>query len=248
MSTAVLGKKVRRNVSRRNDRKKSADGGAMVGGLVWGLGRTVVTLTQWIFGIAFLVAISFGILSAYRWVTEHEFFALVNLNIMGGQRLSPEEIAAMGGVSAGMNVLSINIAEVQRRIAASEWLESVSVTRVLPDGLVIEVKEREPAFLVRRDEQLYYADVNGQPIVTVGVEKFISLPLLEKEDGVPVGNGIRQLLDAVWGYNHEGYEHAVNCHINRLRAKIEPDPTKPQLLLTVWGIGYKFTTDKLTAA
>ena len=46
MSTAVLGKKVRRNVPRRNDRKKSADGGAMVGGLVWGLGRTVVTFGE----------------------------------------------------------------------------------------------------------------------------------------------------------------------------------------------------------
>lgn len=41
-----------------------------------------------------------------------------------------------------------------------------------------------------------------------------------------------QLLDAVWGYSHEGYEHAVNCHINRLRAKIEPDPRAPRLLLT----------------
>jgi DNA-binding response OmpR family regulator len=49
-----------------------------------------------------------------------------------------------------------------------------------------------------------------------------------------------QLLDAVWGYNHDGYEHAVNCHINRLRAKIETDPSKPKLLMTVWGVGYKF--------
>ena len=49
-----------------------------------------------------------------------------------------------------------------------------------------------------------------------------------------------QLLDAVWGYSHEGYEHAVNCHINRLRAKIEGDPAKPELLRTVWGVGYKF--------
>jgi DNA-binding response OmpR family regulator len=49
-----------------------------------------------------------------------------------------------------------------------------------------------------------------------------------------------QLLDAVWGYNHDGYEHAVNCHINRLRAKIEVDSGKPKLLLTVWGVGYKF--------
>jgi DNA-binding response OmpR family regulator len=52
-----------------------------------------------------------------------------------------------------------------------------------------------------------------------------------------------QLLDAVWGYNHDGYEHAVNCHINRLRAKIEEDPGEPKLLLTVWGVGYKFSPD-----
>lgn len=51
-----------------------------------------------------------------------------------------------------------------------------------------------------------------------------------------------ELLDAVWGYGHDGYEHTVNSHINRLRAKLEPDPTRPQFLLTVWGVGYKFRT------
>jgi DNA-binding response OmpR family regulator len=56
-----------------------------------------------------------------------------------------------------------------------------------------------------------------------------------------------QLLDAVWGYHHEGYEHAVNCHINRLRAKIEKDPSEPKLLLTVWGVGYKFAPESSTA-
>jgi DNA-binding response OmpR family regulator len=50
-----------------------------------------------------------------------------------------------------------------------------------------------------------------------------------------------QLLDKVWGYGHDGYEHTVNSHINRLRAKIEIDPAKPHYILTVWGIGYKFT-------
>ena len=50
-----------------------------------------------------------------------------------------------------------------------------------------------------------------------------------------------QLLDAVWGYGHDGYEHTVNSHINRLRAKIEKDPAHPSYVLTVWGVGYKFT-------
>lgn len=50
-----------------------------------------------------------------------------------------------------------------------------------------------------------------------------------------------QLLDYVWGYGHDGYEHTVNSHINRLRAKIENNPAQPEYILTVWGVGYKFT-------
>lgn len=48
-----------------------------------------------------------------------------------------------------------------------------------------------------------------------------------------------QLLSAVWGYSHDGYEHTVTTHINRLRAKLEADPMRPELILTARGAGYK---------
>jgi DNA-binding response OmpR family regulator len=48
-----------------------------------------------------------------------------------------------------------------------------------------------------------------------------------------------QLLQQVWGYAHSGYEHTVNSHINRLRAKIERDPNRPEIIETVWGVGYR---------
>lgn len=49
-----------------------------------------------------------------------------------------------------------------------------------------------------------------------------------------------QLLDAVWGYGFDGYQHTVNSHINRLRRKIEHKPESPEHVITVWGVGYKF--------
>src|SRR5260370_18064012 len=51
----------------------------------------------------------------------------------------------------------------------------------------------------------------------------------------------KYLLEKIWDYSYEGYDRTIDSHINRLRAKIEENPDNPQLVLTVWGIGYKFT-------
>jgi DNA-binding response OmpR family regulator len=48
-----------------------------------------------------------------------------------------------------------------------------------------------------------------------------------------------ELLDAVWGLGYGGFEHTVNSHLNRLRAKLERDPSRPSVLVTVRGGGYK---------
>lgn len=49
-----------------------------------------------------------------------------------------------------------------------------------------------------------------------------------------------QLLNQIWGYEFEGFEHTVNSHINRLRSKIEHNMNQPEYVLTTWGVGYKF--------
>jgi len=50
-----------------------------------------------------------------------------------------------------------------------------------------------------------------------------------------------QLLDAVRGVAFESYERASGAHIKNVRRKLEPDPRKPRYLLTVYGVGHKFT-------
>jgi DNA-binding response OmpR family regulator len=53
----------------------------------------------------------------------------------------------------------------------------------------------------------------------------------------------KYLLEKIWDYSYEGYDRTIDSHINRLRAKIEDNPDSPTMVLTVWGIGYKFNDE-----
>ena len=81
------------------------------------------------------------------------------------------------------------------------------------------------------------ASIAGEP-VELTAKEFDLLAHFAKNPGRVYTRS--QLLDLIWGYGQSTYGHTVNSHINRLRSKIEREPTKPRFILTVWGIGYKF--------
>ncbi len=74
--------------------------------------------------------------------------------------------------------------------------------------------------------------------IDVTVKEFDLLGLFVKSPGRAYSRA--ELLNLIWGYQFEGYEHTVNTHINRLRNKIEMDAAHPRYLQTVWGVGYRF--------
>jgi DNA-binding response OmpR family regulator len=78
----------------------------------------------------------------------------------------------------------------------------------------------------------------GRQAVELTAREFDLLLYFARNPGRVFSRG--QLLDQVWGYSHNGYEHTVNSHINRLRKKIEADPEQSQYIETVWGVGYRF--------
>jgi two-component system alkaline phosphatase synthesis response regulator PhoP len=80
--------------------------------------------------------------------------------------------------------------------------------------------------------------LNGKNIELTAKE-FDLLVLFTKNPGRVYNR--QQLLDIVWGYQSSGYDHTVNSHINRLRNKIETDPTNPKFIKTLWGVGYRFS-------
>jgi DNA-binding response OmpR family regulator len=81
----------------------------------------------------------------------------------------------------------------------------------------------------------------GERRVELSPKEFDLLNVLASNPGKSYNRS--KLLDLVWGYEFEGYEHTVNSHINRLRSKIEPDIHNPTFVLTTWGVGYRFNEE-----
>lgn len=77
--------------------------------------------------------------------------------------------------------------------------------------------------------------------VELSPKEFDLLTLLASNPGKSYNRS--RILNMVWGYDFDGYEHTVNSHINRLRTKIEPNLTQPTYILTTWGVGYRFNED-----
>jgi DNA-binding response OmpR family regulator len=77
--------------------------------------------------------------------------------------------------------------------------------------------------------------------VDLSPKEFDLITLLASNPGKSYSR--KRLLNLVWGYDFEGYEHTVNSHINRLRGKIETDISNPRFILTTWGVGYRFNEE-----
>jgi two-component system alkaline phosphatase synthesis response regulator PhoP len=111
-----------------------------------------------------------------------------------------------------------------RRASASETEDSSKLDQMDFGELVIYPNKRS----VQLQDEL----------IELTSKEFELLLLFAKNPGRAYSR--QELLDVVWGYQYSGYSHTVNSHINRLRSKIEKNPSEPKYITTVWGMGYKF--------
>ncbi len=89
-----------------------------------------------------------------------------------------------------------------------------------------------------RLDPLHHELHRGEASVNLTLREFDLLHFLARHPSEVFNRA--SLLQRVWGAAFDGYEHTVNSHINRLRAKIETDPQNPRWIETVWGLGYRF--------
>jgi cell division protein FtsQ len=165
-----------RKIAARPGRQTKTGKGIGMGGFVKRLFLLLLT------GV-FVAVLSVGLLYGYRFMTSHPYFAIERIEVAGTGRLSRDEVVSLSGLRMGDNCLGVNIAEVVDRVVADPWIESATVTRLIPEGVRITVVERQPRFWRVVGGELHYADGEGDPIAPVTTESFATLPVLELAPG-----------------------------------------------------------------
>jgi cell division protein FtsQ len=156
--------------------------------------------------LATVLGISWGI---YRYAKTTPRFAVKDIEIEGTRRLSREDILATSGIKAGENLFSLNLERAQKALVKSPWIERARVTRRLPNGISIEVHEREARAVLVVEGKSFLIDADGYPFKEVGLgdphdltlitgvspQALLQTKELERER-------LRDLLGLIRGYEH----------------------------------------------
>lgn len=187
-------------------------------------------------------------------LTEKWDVIILDLRLPGKDGLDVCRELRAGGVNSPLLMLTSRSTELDRvlglELGADDYLTKpfstlelvARVKALLRRSEMKPAKTSAPKHLhcghVELDAERRLARVNQKP-VELTAKEFELLWYFASHPGKVFTRA--DLLSAVWGYGHDGYDHTVNSHINRLRAKIEQDPAHPKAILTVWGVGYKFS-------
>ncbi|MCI0572195.1 MAG: FtsQ-type POTRA domain-containing protein [Myxococcaceae bacterium] len=118
-----------------------------------------------------------GLTRARNWALTSPTFTLQKLTVEGASRVSPGELARLGGITPGLNLFALDVDALERALATHPWVRRVVATRHLPSGLAIHVDEHEPAALLAMGD-LYLLNAEGTPFKRLQRGDAVDLPLV----------------------------------------------------------------------
>jgi cell division protein FtsQ len=115
--------------------------------------------------------------SIWVWAARSGVFALRGMVLTGNQRVTESELMRLAGLSWGQNLLTLDMAAVERAMAQHPWVRHIELARRLPRAISVRVQEHQPAAMVALGE-LYVVDEEGEPFKKLQAEDGMNLPLI----------------------------------------------------------------------
>jgi cell division protein FtsQ len=168
---------IHKEMAGRGSNRRKQDAGVRAAALRQGVARVCALGLR--LGLAGVLAagLYWGGTHLHLWATSSPTFALQDVKVSGGQRVTDAELLRLGGLAFGQNLFRLDPPALERALAAHPWVRQVRVTRHFPTTLSIEVDEYAPAALVSLGE-LYLVDLDGTPFKKLQAGDALDLPLL----------------------------------------------------------------------
>jgi len=139
--------------------------------------RALRATAKVLFVVALGAGMGAGAKTLWSWVTSSPHFAIKEIVVRAGQRVSERDIRRLADLNEGDNIIDFRLREVVENIEIHPWVKSASVMRELPDRLVIEVVERKPVAAIALGS-LYYVDGEGEIFKKILPGEDMDLPVL----------------------------------------------------------------------
>ncbi|SLM30683.1 putative FtsQ [Desulfamplus magnetovallimortis] len=167
--------------------------------------------------------------------TQSKLFSLVNISVSGNQKLTKDSIIEYSGITERINILDLNLGHLKKRLISHPWIDDASVTRIMPSGLEIKIKEQQPLAVVRIDDKAdIIINTKGEPFVEndgIGNEVYNKNNNKEKSKSIktkelnntikplPVIHGLKLSMDENNHYHFSGKLHECVMQLLKMEKK-----------------------------
>jgi len=151
----------------------------------------------------------------HRFLTTSSRYAITAIEIRGAARLAPDDLRATLPVAVGDNVFAASTNEVEGALRANPWIAAASAQRILPDTLVVEIREHVAAAVGVLGEP-YLVDSDGHPFKRAADGE---------GDGLPVVTGLDR---AAYQRDPDGTARTITAALGAL-ARWRAEPTRPAI-------------------
>jgi cell division protein FtsQ len=125
-----------------------------------------------------VILIAAFVVYALYYFSQSSFFALQKIEVRGQKHLTPGEVTGQSGLSDGVNIFQVNLDQAQKRLLTDPWIAGATLRRQLPNGIEIDIEERQPSALLLAGQHWLVLDRNGVCIDNLTSPRLYSLPII----------------------------------------------------------------------
>ncbi|MBI2609359.1 MAG: FtsQ-type POTRA domain-containing protein [Deltaproteobacteria bacterium] len=134
-------------------------------------GQTALSL------VCFFILIM-GVYFFYQYLLKSSFFYLKEIAISPTTRVSHTQVLQLAHIAPHVNIISLNLKDVEKRIYENPWIKEVKLFRILPHKIKINLQEKEVFALLQKEKKLYYIEKSGELIKEAKKEEGLDFPII----------------------------------------------------------------------